>query len=72
MKLVSWKCRGLGSKFKVEAMKDIIRAEKPNVLLVQETKLSNFDLMSLNKIFWPASTGVAVSSRGASGGLATF
>jgi len=34
MKIVSWNYRGLGRKFKVEAMKDLILEEKPKVLLI--------------------------------------
>jgi exonuclease III len=39
MKVISWNCRGLGSKMKEEAMKALIKTENPDIMLVQETKL---------------------------------
>jgi len=38
MKVISWNCRGMGSKVKEEAMRSLIRTETPDILLVQETK----------------------------------
>jgi exonuclease III len=48
MKLVSWNCRGLGSKDKKEAMGKLIRVEKPQILLIQETKLKEHEASSRN------------------------
>jgi exonuclease III len=39
MKVVSWNCSGLGQMEKEEAMRKLIRIEKPQILLIQETKL---------------------------------
>lgn len=39
MKVLSWNCRGLGSKVKEEAMKDLIILAQPDILLIQETKM---------------------------------
>jgi exonuclease III len=36
----SWNCRGMGSKKKEEALKDILKISKASVLLLQETKMS--------------------------------
>jgi exonuclease III len=72
MKVVSWNCRGLGSKQKVEAMKYLMRISSPDVLLVQETKLEEQQFFQTRKSFWNSGEGVAVSSRGASGGLGTL
>ena len=69
---VSWNCRGLGSKSKEEALKDIIRINKPDILLVQETKMEDSILYQDGNTFWKKGKGKAISSRGASGGLATF
>ena len=72
MKYVSWHCRGLGSKLKEEALKDIIRMSMPEILLIQETKLEDSDLLLARKTFWKKGHGKALSLRGASGGFGTF
>jgi exonuclease III len=72
MQLVSWNCRGLGSKTKEEALRDLTRLAKPEVLLIQETKLEEEDLLRASNLFWKKGPGRAVSARGASGGLATL
>ena len=72
MRYISWNCRGLGSPQKVEAMKDLVRINKPEILLVQETKMEDGSALHAGNLFWKKGPGNAVSSRGASGGLATF
>jgi exonuclease III len=72
MKLVSWNCRGLGSKEKKEAMGKFIRSEKPQILLVYETKLGESETLHEMQYIWKKIIGVALSSRGASGGICTF
>ena len=72
MRYVSWNCRGLGSKTKEEALKDIIRINKPNILLIQETKMEDSNLYQAGHAFWKKGPGKAISSKGASGGIATF
>jgi exonuclease III len=72
MQYVSWNCRGLGSKLKEEALRDLVRLVRPEVLLIQETKMEEEDLLRVSNSFWKKGPGRAVSARGASGGLATF
>ena len=72
MQYVSWNCRGLGSTLKEEAIKDLIRLVRPEVLLIQETKLEEDALLRASDVFWKKGPGRAVSARGASGGLATL
>ena len=72
MKYVSWNCRGLGRNLKEEALKDIVRLYKPEVLLIQETKLEDVFLLQASKVFWKKGQVKAVSLRGASGGIATY
>ena len=72
MKIVSWNCRGLGGSRKVEAIKEIIKSERLDILLLQETKMSNVEAMALSCLFWKNSKGKAVSSKGASGGITTI
>jgi hypothetical protein len=45
---------------------------KPEILLIQETKLEEDDLLHARYSFWKKGPGKAVSARGASGGIATF
>ena len=72
MLYVSWNCRGLGSKLKEEAVKDLVRMTSPDVLLIQETKMEEPETFQASKNLWKKGTGRVISARGASGGLATF
>jgi exonuclease III len=67
MKIASWNCRGLGSRSKEEEMQYLLCTSNPYILLVQETKLSDF--LQSNTIFWKKGAGVVVSARGAFGGI---
>jgi exonuclease III len=72
MIITSWNCRGMGSKRKEEALKDIIKASKESILLLQETKMSRQDsLKTLSKV-WKGSLGVVGNAKGTSGGLFTL
>jgi exonuclease III len=72
MKFVSWNCRGFGSTPKEEALKDIIKTSKAEILLIQETKMEGQDFLRKAKARWNISSGIAESARGASGGLGTI
>ena len=72
MKLVSWNCRGLGNHAKIEAVKDLLKMEPADILLLQETKIAGQALLEISKSKWKKSAGIAVSARGSSGGLATL
>ena len=72
MKLVSWNCRGLGNHAKIEAVKDLLKLEPADILLLQETKIPGHALLEISKTKWKKSAGKAVSARGSSGGLATL
>ena len=72
MRYISWNCRGLGSKTKEEALNDIIRINKPDILLLQETKMEDSILYQVGHALWKKGPGIAISSKGASGGIATF
>ena len=72
MKLVSWNCRGLGNHAKIEAVKDLLKSEPADILLLQETKIAGQALLEISKSKWKKSSGKAVSARGSSGGLATL
>ena len=72
MKFVSWNCRGLGSPAKLEAVKDLLKAEPTDILMLQETKIEGHSLLDTSRLKWNKNTGKAVSARGTSGGLATL
>jgi exonuclease III len=72
MKVISWNCRGLGSKTKEEAMRALIKTENPDILLIQETKLEENLFLQSSKRFWKKGGINATSARGASGGLGTL
>jgi ribonuclease HI/exonuclease III len=72
MKLTSWNCRGLGSKKKEDAIRDLIKTSRTDILLIQETKMSQQDSLTVLKNAWSSSKGVADNARGASGGLCTM
>ena len=71
MKVLSWNSRGLGHPSKSIALRDLINSEKPEILLLQETKQSKVDMQ---KIISKETLheGTLLESRGASGGLASF
>ena len=72
MKIVSWNCRGLGGTNKVEEMKDIIKSKRPDILPIQETIMSDVEVLVLSHLFWTNNQGNIISSRGASGGIMTL
>ena len=53
-------------------MKDLVRIHKPEILLVQETKLEETAILQAGKKFWKKGPGITNNSRGASGGISTF
>eukprot|EP00253_Pinus_taeda_P018092 PITA_18092 len=52
MKIVSWNCRGMGSRIKEEAIRSLIRTEAPDILLIQETKLEDSVFLQASKKLW--------------------
>ena len=43
MKIISWNTRGLGSRNKRRVVKDFLRSENSNVVMIQETKKEKCD-----------------------------
>ena len=72
MRIVSWNCRGLGNPMKIEAVKDLMKAEPADILMLQETKIEGEALLEISKKKWQKNTGKAISARGSSGGIATL
>eukprot|EP00253_Pinus_taeda_P018178 PITA_18178 len=52
MKLVSWNCRGLGNPSTLEAIKDLLKAEPSDILMLQETKIEGQALLDISKSKW--------------------
>ena len=52
MKLVSWNCRCMGGKKKTKSIRELLYQENPSLLLIQETKLLDIDLLDLKGKFW--------------------
>eukprot|EP00253_Pinus_taeda_P013757 PITA_13757 len=52
MKIVSWNCRGMGSRIKEEGIRSLIKTKTPNILLIQETKLEDFVFLQASKKLW--------------------
>jgi len=69
MKIISWNIRGLNGRRKQKSLRDLIFAEKPDVLLLQETKCSNEDLNKLLSYCWKQGEAVSTAAAGTAGGL---
>jgi exonuclease III len=72
MCVVSWNCRGLGNPLKSEAVKDLLKNESPEILILQETKIEGETLLEIIKLKWKKNAGKDMSARGSSGGLTTL
>ncbi|RVW74124.1 hypothetical protein CK203_052225 [Vitis vinifera] len=70
MKIISWNTRGLGSKKKRRVVKDFLRLEKPDVVMIQETKKEECDRRFVGSV-WSARNKdwAALLASGASGGI---
>eukprot|EP00253_Pinus_taeda_P004488 PITA_04488 len=64
--------RGLGNLAKIETVKDLLKSEPADILLLQETKIAGQALLEISKSKWKKSSGITVSARGSLGGLATL
>ena len=62
----------MGRKVKEEAIRNLIRIEASDILLIQETKLEDSIFLQTSKKIWSKSRAKAVSAQGASGGLDTL
>jgi hypothetical protein len=62
----------LGNPSKVEAVKDLLKIDPPEILLLQETKIEGDTLLEISKQKWKKNVGKDISVRGSSGGLATL
>ena len=70
MKIVSWNTRGLGSRKKRRVVKDFLRLENPNVVMIQERKREVCDRRFVGSV-WSVRNKewVALPDCGASRGI---
>ncbi|RVW14425.1 LINE-1 retrotransposable element ORF2 protein [Vitis vinifera] len=70
MKIISWNVRGLGSRNKRRMVKDFLRSENPDVVMIQETKKENCDRRFVGSVWTVRNKDwVALPASGASGGI---
>ena len=72
MQIVSWNCRGLGNPMKSEAVKDILKIESLEILMLKEIKIKGETLLDLSKQKWKKNAGKVVNARGTSRGMETL
>ena len=72
MRLISWNCRGLANPLKAEVVKDLLKVESPEILMIQDTKIEGKTLLKINKIKWKKNVGKAISARASSSSLTTL
>eukprot|EP00253_Pinus_taeda_P029111 PITA_29111 len=72
LNLVSWNCRGLGNPTKAEAIKDLMKMEPIDVLMLQETKIEGEILLNTSNTKWKFDSGKVISARGSARGIGTF
>ena len=70
MKIISWNIRGLNGAHKQEIIRNLIRDQRPDILMIQETKMKKGFLGKIK--FRNLMSGEASNSDGASGGLLTL
>ena len=72
MRLVSWNCIGLGNPLKAEAVKDLLKVESLEILMLQENKIEGDTLLEIRKLKWKKNARKVISARGSSSVLATL
>lgn len=71
MSLLSWNCRGFENLQTVNALKKVIRLQKPKFVFLMETKF-DVDWMKVIRDRFAFQEGFIVPSEGSNGGLALF
>jgi exonuclease III len=70
MKIISWNIRGLNGCSKQKMLRDLIFAEKPDIVLLQETKCTTEDIDRLLPYCWKQGEATSTAAIGTAGGLA--
>ena len=70
MKIISWNTKDLGSKKKRRVVKDFLRSEKSDVVMIQETKKAECDRRFVGGVWTTRNKDwAALPASGASGGI---
>lgn len=73
MKIISWNIRGMCSSVKKRFVKNLIKAQRPDFLLIQETKLDQLNDFQIKRLWYESEVQVVVAeAEGLSGGLITL
>jgi len=69
MKLVSWNIIGLNSKGELMYLKDYIHKDKPDIIVLQETKVTRDKLNEIARKSCPSVKCMTLDARGYADGL---
>ena len=69
MKIITWNIRGLNGISKQRILRDYIKVENPDVLLLKETKCAGLEAKTIFRRSWRCCDLYHQDSMGASGGL---
>jgi exonuclease III len=70
MKIISWNIRGLNGRSKQKLLRDLILTEKPDIVMLQETKCTSEDIDRLLPYCWKQGVAASIDAIGTAGGLA--
>jgi exonuclease III len=70
MKIITWNIRGLNDRSKQRILRDCIKEESPDILMLQETKCAGMEVETIFQHIWKGCNYIQMDSSGASGGLA--
>ncbi|KAH7861840.1 hypothetical protein Vadar_031605 [Vaccinium darrowii] len=73
MKIISWNIRGLSSAVKKRFVNSLLKERKPDILLIQETKVEQMEDFHVKKLWYDTELEYAVvNANGLSGGIITI
>jgi exonuclease III len=70
MKIITWNIRGLNDRSKQRILRDCVKEESPDILMLQETKCAGMEAEIIFQRIWKGCNYIHTDSAGASGGLA--
>jgi exonuclease III len=70
MKIITWNIRGLNDRSKQRILRDCIKEESPDILMLQEMKCAGMEAETIFQRIWKGCNYIQTDSSGASGGLA--
>lgn len=70
MKIISWNVRGLGARPKRALIKDLLSRENPDLVILQESKLTKVDRGMIKSVWSSRHVGwVTLEAMGSVGGI---